>query len=184
MRGFTLVEVLVALTLVALLAVSVQVLTLRCQRTCTRLTERVQARDARRAALDLIAQDVSALPVAGSLSLGKDGLRLATLSALQTPRMAARHAVDVRYQLVADPNGSALIRNEREPASRDWPEGVELASGLAAATFELFAGRSWHTSWPLAAPQAAKALRVQLAWADGTAENLLLPLAPLAWNER
>ncbi len=182
--GFTLVEVLVALGLSVVLLGAVQGLLVQIARTSAALA-RQGADDARRELpLTLLGQDLAQLLAAGSLSVHDQRLSLTTLNSLQAERLAARHAVEVRYAAAPAADGALqLLRQEWELGQSPPEDGaVVLSSDVAALTFEVFDGQRWQTQWPPSVPRAAGALRVVCRWRDGTVAQRVFRLAPLAWR--
>jgi hypothetical protein len=182
--SFTLIEVVVALGLGVVLMVGVQRLTVQGYRAYAVLQQRQAQAGRYTLACELLGQDLAQLLSVGSLALRADTLSLTTGNAMQSTRVATRHAVVVRYAAVrCGDNRFRLLRDEHELGQESLGgSGVVLADGLTAVTWEVHDGQSWHTLWPLPVPRAARAVRVGLQWADGHQEQRVFALAPLHWG--
>jgi prepilin-type N-terminal cleavage/methylation domain-containing protein len=182
--AFTLIEVVVALALGVTLLVAVQGLVVQAYRTGVQIEGRA-ARDATRMLpFVLLRQDLTNRPTTGGLWLQNGVLSFTTLNAMQSARVAPRHAVSVRYACERTGDGaSRLLRREAE-LGRDDRAGaaVVLADGIAAATIDVFDGQSWHDRWPLRVARQARAVRIKLTWSSGKTETQIIRLAPLRWR--
>ncbi|MEW6252155.1 MAG: prepilin-type N-terminal cleavage/methylation domain-containing protein [Planctomycetota bacterium] len=178
--SFTLVETLVALALGALLAAAVQGLIVHAQRTSGQVCVDQAERARRGLPFDLLGQDLAQQP-APALVLHDGTLGLTTTAALQSPRLAARHLVNVVYATRAAENEPCLVRSEAELNSAPGP-GVALTGGLAAAEFAVFDGRHWQTAWAADPPRRARGLRLRLTWRDGQTLERVFGLGPFEWR--
>ncbi len=179
-RGFTLVELLVALALAALLIAVVQRVLLHLRRSSARL-EATQPKDrSTAAALRLLRQDLENLPVGGAIELHEGRLAFVTLSALQTQRLAARQAVAVEHIWEASADGWRWRRRERALDAPPVPGGILLADGLREVAVEMFDGRQWQSRWPMATPRAARMLRMRFGLRAPEDPAVLISIRPLA----
>lgn len=182
--AFTLIEVVVALALGVTLLVAVQGLVVQAYRTSVQIEDRA-ARDATRTLpFALLGQDLASRPTTSGLWLQNGALSFTTLNAMQSTRVAPRHAVSVRYAYERTGDGtSRLLRRESEPGRDDRTGAtVVLADGIATATIDVFDGQGWHDRWPLRVSRQACAVRIKLTWSNGEAKTQIVRLAPLRWR--
>lgn len=183
-HGFTLIEVIVALGLGLVLVFAAQSLAMYAHRAARAIETRDTARSMRELVPGLLAQDLANLTAGCGIVLAENTLALSTVHALQSPRLAARHAVAVSYVTRPRDDGRVdIVRREQERGSPapDQP-GVVLASGLQAARWAVYDGQTWQMRWPTGVPRAARAVRTTLEWSDGTRCQQVLPLTPLVWR--
>lgn len=180
-RAVTLIEVLVGLALAALLAVAVQSLVVQAYRTQQRLLGERQKASALSVPIELLRQDLSALSMVNAIELRDGGLRVTTLSDLSPDSAAARHALDVRYQLQRDGDAAVLIRAQRELNESD--ERVQsISSALKSVRFEVFDGVRWHAEWPPSNPRPPRGVRCTLIGRKGETATLRVACQPLTWR--
>lgn len=182
--AFTLVEVLVALTLAALvvtIAGQVAVQTMRLSSQATRLMDGLD-RDA--LIFDALRADFDAI----TAPIGEDGplvvfgqpqqtLQVNVLSSL--PSMSAglhlpRYPCTVRYRLVRPPGRTDEYHLVRETLDRTLlsatPVPETLATNLAGFAVEVLAAGKWQRTYPVAGQPDAqpKLIRVTWTWNDGS----------------
>jgi len=182
--AFTLIEVVVGLALGVVLLAAVQRIVVGAYRTSGNIEQRSAADAARARPFQLLAADLQDRPAGGGLTLHDGVLTLPTLHAMQSPRVAARHVVSVRYRLEPAARGSFQIgRAEREPDDDVWTgAGVPLAEGVATVTIDVFDGERWHPEWPQSVPRMARAVRLTIEWSTGQRAERIVPLTPLQWR--
>lgn len=178
--GFTLVEVLVALALAALLAITVQSLVVHAYRVSRSVEQRQAARDQGQMTLDLIEADLRSLPVGSGVELKEGALTFATLNAQRGDLLAARQMVQVRYSRQVD---GQVQRQEALPGQRiQDAAGVGLEHGIKRLALAVYDGQTWQKDWPLPAGRAAWALRVELALDEDCRVSRVVPLGPFRWS--
>ncbi len=182
--AFTLVEVVIALTLGVTLLVAVQGLIVGAYRTSDEVERRAADNAAHALPFELLRLDLENRPAGGGLMLADNALRLTTLNTLQSSRLAARHAVKVQYTVEPSNDGlHRLTRREGQLGQRGQRHpGVILADGISEVTLAVFDGREWRDRWPPQITRTAYAVRFEVTWPDGEQEQLIIPLAPLAWS--
>lgn len=179
-RAFTLVELLVALALTALLAVvsgRIAAATLHIRDTVIRGVDHAE-RDAR--IVDRLADDVANLlildsqPTVSLFGTPRPVLQLSVLTAASTagstlhvPRVPAA----VHYRWVRDRESERVgdivreVRNRTHPGAPPLRE--TLATQVAELKFEVWRQREWVTQYPSTKNDApARAVRVAVTWAD------------------
>ncbi len=166
-RGLTLIELVIALALGALIAVALQTLAVRAYSSHKLVVER--DRTARRGELPrtVFEHDCRNRAAGDDFELAGNMLRFRTLMAFQSERAATRHAVEVRYTIVHEDDETVLLRAERELGDQAaWSSPLRLgqAQRIDIAVFD---GRMWHSSWPLAIRRNAHAIRLRLSGGDG-----------------
>lgn len=183
-KAFTLVEVLIGLALGVILLIAVQSLVVHAYRVSVSIGER-NARDAaRELPFELLRQDIEALTRTGNLTLEHGVLSLGSLSAMQSQRIAPRHAVRVRYAPALTGTGAyRLLRIERELGDdSEARTGVVVASDLQSITFEVFDGREWHGTWPPRVARRPQAVRLRIVDGRGQLRERIVRLAPQRWR--
>ena len=183
-RGITLVEILVALALTALLLGAVGQLIVRGHRLERELHQTAQASARIARPLDILRSDLQQLPLSGSLQLTGEGLRYVTLQALQSSRPTLRSPVEVRHTLEPDPDGrSRWIRYESPPGKvAGAASPLMLAQDLRGLSFAVWDGHGWESRWPPPTPRTALALRISTESASGQTHSAVIPLRPLRWR--
>ena len=182
-NAFTLVEVMVALALGALLLAAAQRLLGFAHRTAVTVQADERARSFAAAPFDVFRDDLRMRPAGGGFSLRGGILEFVTLNALMSPTSAARHSVQVEYEAVTGRGELALERRERELEAPDEPwVALEVVRGLTAVEFAVSDGRSWQPEWPPSIPRAATAIRLRLTHADGRIDERDFPLGALRWR--
>lgn len=183
-RGYTLIEVLVALGLGLVLAAALQRFLVGAYRISRDLE--ADQRTAARAALpfELLAADLRNLPPGGDFALDADGLRFVTLNALDTGCTAARHAVRVRYSWAQAADARVRLRRaEQELTAVTAPgPGVLLTEPADRVVAEIFDGQHWQTRWPLPLPRRPQALRMTLTTTAARPYSRTVRLAPFEWT--
>jgi len=181
--GFTLVEVVVALALGVTLLVAVQALVVTSFRTSVEIQSRSAAQAARELPFDLLGPDLASLPAGGGFTLGYGGLTFTTLDSLHSQRLAARHAVVVRYRGEQAAGRVRLVRQEREVEDQRFSDsGVVLTQDATAIHLEILDGRSWHDRWPLRTARTPAALRLTIEGPEGESLVHVFPLQPMRWR--
>lgn len=180
----TLIEVVVALALGVLLLAGVQGIVLGAYRTATVIENQSFADARRQLPFELLRTDLQNQPAGGGLTLRGGVLWLHTMNALQSARVAARHAVGVHYRIEPAADGLCrIVRVEQELGQAFDPEtGVVLADNVERAAMEVYDGRRWHSQWPLPTPRSARAVRLAIEWGPGQREECTVVLAPLRWR--
>lgn len=182
-RGFTLIEVVIALGLGVLLLLGVQRIVVHAHR-AAQAVEAVENAEGRESLpFSILGGDLASLPAGASFVLRDAALEFRTLNALQSQRMAARHTVNVRYSWrQAESGGFRLLRTEweldRAPGEKT---GFPLAVGRTRVSFEIYDGQRWHQRWPLRTRRSARAIRLRLERRDESRERVL-PLKPMRWS--
>ena len=179
--AFTLVEIVVALALAALLAVACLQLVVHAAHSSKIMEERATAMDLESWPEELLAADLAARPAGGALRLNEDGVQFATLNALQTERDVARCRAEVTYRSVPESSGTRLDRMESSAAIPSRPD-VVLVRGARSIRFSIWDGQTWHNTWPPPVPLPARALRMELTRAGQPTRSRVFPLQPLAWR--
>lgn len=183
-RAFTLVEVLIGLALGVVLLIAVQSLVVHAYRVSVSIGEQSARDAARELPFELLRQDLDALTRTGNLTLEHGVLSLGSLSAMQSQRLAPRHAVRVRYApALTDTGAYRLLRIERELGDAcDVRTGVVVAGGLRSITFEVFDGREWHGTWPPRVTRRPHAVRLRIVDGRGQPRERIVRLAPQPWR--
>jgi prepilin-type N-terminal cleavage/methylation domain-containing protein len=185
--GFTLIEVIVALSLGVMLAVAVQELLVRSYQAAYIVEQRETVSAVSSLPLELIVADLAQRPAGGGIALQDGTLSLTTTNAMQSERIATRHVVAVSYQQQPDDNGHLrLVRREVELGEEEGEgaeqPGVLLAESLRAIEFEIYDGRTWHSTWPPRVPRSPQAVRVTITHSSGERQQRVIRLAPMTWR--
>ena len=184
-RGFTLVEVLVAVALSTGVVIAVQTLLVRTLASARAIEHQQTAAAERTAGLDLLADDLAALAVGRELRVAPEGpLSIATLNSLCLNSGHVRHAVRVRYVWEPDHRGGALVRREYDVAEdENSPAAIAvIVARIAAWRVTVWDGQSWSTAWPPATPRPPVAVRVWIKRTSGEESERVIQLAPRAWR--
>ena len=180
--AFTLIETVIALGLGVLLLLGVQRIVIHSYKTALflELTESAEAELAN--PIELLTTDLNSRPAGSGFALRDRVLTFQTLNAMQSDRLAARHAVVVRYALKDDHESVAVTRSEWETnqTSHDATE-VMIGSDLDDAAIEIFDGQRWHDRWPPQTPRSAKAVRIRIE-VNGSTKSKVIRLAPFRWR--
>ena len=184
LTAFTLIEMVVALGLGILLLVVVQQMTVQAYHTARIVQDRADEATVHGLPVTLLREDLAQLPPGGGVRLEECVLSLVTTNALQSQRVATRHAVTVAYRVApSDAIGLQLVREESELGkARRKSSGVILVTGLQQVDLEVFDGRQWHRRWPLRMSRSATALRITIQWPNGERQQSVLRLEPLQWR--
>lgn len=182
-RALTLVEVLLALAIGALLTLLVQVFVVR-----TYLIHRTLAqRDVKWAQSQLpfrvLAADLANLPQQGTIALHNEELVVTTLQALAVPEVGARRLVRVRYTLRTHSGQFGLHRYEQLAADDSpWHSDALLVSSVRAVRWEIYDGKEWYTKWPPPDPRPPAALRITLEGTESSVAQRIILLTALPWR--
>lgn len=184
-RGFTLVEILVALALSGLLVMGLQAMLVGARRAERRLAARTAAGRSSAVLADWLHQDLENLTAGSQPQLQDNQLLLTTVNSLRSQRPTPRAAVNVRYRLVPVAQGELrLERSEWDFGTDAPPQGVPLGPELRASQWQVFDGRQWVQRWPPPTPRPGRALRWNWQISDGNSGQVIIPLAPLMWRPR
>jgi len=187
-RGFTLIEVLVALTLLALVITLIQGAysgALRSKERVGRATERVHLAAV---VLDRLVRELSmafesdARRQATGLVVSTDLDGISTLSfTTRVPPIGGRTAggdAEVGYALEEVDEGTDLVRRETTRLDGDLLEGgvpLALVTGLTALRVRCYDGEEWKEDWDSRdrpdLPHLPLAVAVELAWTDGEGDE-------------
>lgn len=181
-RAVTLIEVLVALVLAALLTVAVQSLVVHAYRTARTLQAQRDAESTLEVPLVLLRQDLECMALANAIELRDGVLRISTLNDLTPETSAARHALDVHYRLNGHAPATELVREQAEVGGSEPPQTQVVSRSVARLAFEVYDGSAWCTSWPPSNPRTLLALRCKLTPHSGPTEELRITLQPLRWS--
>lgn len=182
-RAFTLIEVVVALSLGAVLAVALQSLLVHAYRTAETLEARESLHATRRLPVGLLRGDLEGCTPGSPITLERDVLTFTTTCALQSTVEAFRHAVEVSYRLQrADDDRLQLKRYERELDAEEAAPGIVIADNVRAVHFAVHDGRCWHTAWPPQTRPRAQAVRMSLAWNEAETTEQRFRMAPWTWR--
>lgn len=204
-RGFTIIELLVALIIAALVLVAVSTSVSRIGRSRELAQLRLTAHQRGVDALEALRRDISSsirsddlFMTRVAISEGASKLRNATVdrselllfvSRLQPVREIVYSGegleYETQYRVMDDQFGSALWRR-RDPAPDDTPEGggvaESVADGVVGVTFEAYDGDGWWPTWDSDEDGIPKAIRVTLAvsGAGADADPMAAPEALIA----
>jgi len=187
-RGFTLIEVMVALTLLALVITLVQGAysgALRSKERMGRDTERVHLAAV---VLDRLVRELSMAfesidrRQATGLVVSTDLDGLSTLSfTTRVPPIGGRTAggdAEVGYALEEADDGTDLVRREATRLDGDLLEGgipLALVTGLTAFRVQCYDGEEWQEDWDSRErpdlPHLPLAVAVELVWTDGEGDD-------------
>ena len=187
-RGFTLIEVLLALTLTGLVLTATGSMTRQLLIAQRDLRER-QREDLRRAAVfDSLRRDLERLlsdTSSRSIEIPPSSevvIRLTSLARVYRRNATQRpmHPVRVTYRRKreeAEDAGFTLIRTQEDltqPRGKRRATTRVLARQLATITVRVHDGQDWHASWPPARrnPPALKAVEIRYARLDQTAPTV------------
>ena len=182
--AFTLIEVVVGLALGVLVVGALQSLLVHSYRVADTIQRRTDETARNSWPQELLRQDLLSRPAGDDLILRDSSLQFTTLNALQSPRIASRHAVTVRYRTeCTEDNRLRLIRQEWEIGSKP-PErgGVVLTDDVTAWEIAVYDGRQWCTAWPSSIPRPAYAVRVHCGGPNDMETHEVIQLVPLAWK--
>ncbi len=163
--GFTLLEVLIAISILALMAGIVFSVVLGSTRRSRALDEEMELRQTAGAVLSLIAEDVKGAYVQpGSVPffLGRDafnrdnpadGIDLVTTAVLPVnPMTVSGDLAEVGYTIIheADSETGTLYRREQAPPDEsgdDGGESFEMTDRVQSLNLRYFDGESWNDEW-------------------------------------
>ena len=176
-RGLTLMELLVALALGAVLLAAVQTLVVRAVRTHADWQRQAEPDAAARLLDNVLRADLSQRRETNDIQVRDGTLIVGTLHSLQKEPLAARHAVVVRYHAV----DGALRRSERDLAEPKFDAGIAIRAAQKMQ-WEVFDGREWSARWPGSTPRAAQLLRLKFSDRENRSQVYTYSLAPARWK--
>ncbi len=177
-RGFTLVEVLLALMIGSLVVVSVVSAARALSSARTGVEQRVaRSASARRAMAAIVAglrnvrrDPVQGKPVivghSGGRDAGNDGIDLLVISDRQVRRDAAESDQYEMSFYLARPSGQryAVLMCRKDHGFDEHPDdggiATVVADGIVGLSFEYHSGDEWVDQWSVVEPRAPKAVRV------------------------
>lgn len=180
-RGFTLVEVLLALTISALLAVSVVSATRTLSSTRQSVDRRVERATSGRRAMEIVVaalRNVRRDPLPSQpIIVGRSGGRGARRDRIDLQTITDRRArpdgaESDQYEIgfyLAKPSGRQLpvLMRRQDHALDEHPDdggiATVVAEGIVGLSFEYFADGQWSDEWPEAEPRTPEAVRVTVA---------------------
>lgn len=183
-RAFTLLEVLIALGLGAMVMVAVQSLAVHTFR--VHETIRSSARDSAIARLPdvVLQQDLANLPLGATIELQDGVLRFDTLASLHDDRAAARVPVHVSYSAEGRAGKFALVRSERALQAEE-ETATEVILLETSQPVEISVQHRTHWLDALREPLAVQdigAVRIRLAGEQSQPTAILIPVHPPAWR--
>lgn len=182
-RAFTLIEVIVALALSGLLVVGLNGMSVGAHRAAGTVQQRSE--QVRRSSHfgNLLRDDLDNRSPGNEVTLNSGHLRLSTMNSLANQRMTTRHGVEVEYALEsgAADNG-VLLRREWELSQEPGTDGIPVLKGIKSVRFHVFDGQKWLDAWPPPVFRPGRALRIDIAGADGKPRTEVIALSPIRWR--
>ena len=181
-RGFTLVELLVSMTIGTLLIVTVISSTVTITRTRARVEQRVARSEEARRGLAMIVSQLRNIrrdwspdrpPLVGHGSSGGDDRidLLVTSDDPARPEAPESDQYEVSFYLIRRPGipwSTLVMRQDHELDEFPDDGGIEtvVAEGITVLSFEYFTGEKWRSEWSKLEIRPPKAVRITVVAAD------------------
>jgi general secretion pathway protein J len=188
-NGFTLVEILVAISIIAILMSSIYGIFTSISTTKDRLDTDSEAYHRARVIFDRLGREIrgayytpkndATLFRGGETSDGTIFLELSTTAVSPLSSEGTGFAL-VRYTLEedreADDGSKVMLRSERalltQTEAREEPTAMRLAPGISAFSVRFYADAAWHESWDAAANGLPVMVEVSLRTSDRNGEEI------------
>ncbi len=185
-RGFTLIEVVVAMALGVLLLTAVLGLVVRSRQLHDRFMQQARGQDLLAAPLRILADDLRAAGPGAAIDLRDGSLTFDTVNAMHSTRLVPREQTRVRFALVPDAGHAArIVRMEHPRGAFDGPDAASMPLGGSVEELQIraFDGREWHAerrteaAWPV----VAIAVEIRFEPQDEVTRHVF-PIRPPPWR--